>query len=455
MENKVLLKIYHKRYIQNKYLELDSSANTSDQIFTFIEKHLLSFLNENLISSPPDSLYVINSLNEKLFDNSIYVGTGSNCYIYWRYYLLCKNKYTDLKDISFTYFESSILKNLSNIKSIESKNKFSINKIPVSFFMGHAGIYTLSCIYFHILNDKSNFKICLNNLLKYFENSCSKDMENELLYGNAGYLYCLLLIKQNCQDYIKDSLDDYIFKLINVIYLEGVKYRQSFKSECLLWPFPKKNVHKIEDIYIGAAHGIFGILYMLIKGIQIMSGPNQILKFDKNIEDDIKITLDYLIKIKFKSGNFPADFGDTSDKLLHFCHGATGAIPLYLLSYEFFNKDEYLNSALEAGETLWLRGLLLKGNSICHGISGGSYSLNSLYRFTQDTKWKNRSFLFAFATFDEDIQSIVKQHDDPQRNVTGISDIPFSLMEGNGGVVSLFSDLLNDSEFVKFPGYEI
>jgi hypothetical protein len=54
------------------------------------------------------------------------------------------------------------------------------------------------------------------------------------------------------------------------------------------------------------------------------------------------------------------------------------------------------------------RGLLLKGNGICHGITGNAFALHSLFRATKDIKWLKRSYKFCMATFDKDIQKQCK-----------------------------------------------
>jgi len=67
------------------------------------------------------------------------------------------------------------------------------------------------------------------------------------------------------------------------------------------------------------------------------------------------------------------------DKLIHFCHGATGTVSLFLEAYVLFKEEKYLNSAIDAGEAIWHRGLLLKGNGLCHGTTGNAYALLTLY----------------------------------------------------------------------------
>jgi hypothetical protein len=48
-----------------------------------------------------------------------------------------------------------------------------------------------------------------------------------------------------------------------------------------------------------------------------------------------------------------------------------------------FNNPEYMKIALECGEVVWMKGLVDKGYSICHGVSGNAYAFIELYKATQ------------------------------------------------------------------------
>jgi hypothetical protein len=66
--------------------------------------------------------------------------------------------------------------------------------------MGPAGIFTMGAIvHMHIDGeDLTNVKIFVEKVLKMeklFDAENQSMLEDELLYGNAGYLYCLLLLK--------------------------------------------------------------------------------------------------------------------------------------------------------------------------------------------------------------------------------------------------------------------
>jgi len=79
----------------------------------------------------------------------------------------------------------------------------------------------------------------------------------------------------------------------------------------------------------------------------------------------------------------------------HWCHGAPGAIGPLLSAVQLFLKiaessDSEINcafaqklyrAAMKAGELTWQYGILLKGNSLCHGISGNGLLLHSVARW--------------------------------------------------------------------------
>lgn len=195
-----------------------------------------------------------------------------------------------------------------------------------------------------------------------------------------------------------------------------------------------------------------GVLQMILTSIRLIPS----LTSDQDLVSIIKNSCDFMLDQQFPSGNFPSSVGSKDDIKLHFCHGLTGSIPFLISASNVFKDERYLQAAIKAGEDLWVRGILLKGNGICHGISGNSYALHSLFRATGNELWLKRAYRFALATFDPEIQNICKEYDDPQRIEIGLPDTPFSLMEGSGGELSLLADLLKeDLQCVRFPGYEI
>ena len=150
---------------------------------------------------------------------------------------------------------------------------------------------------------------------------------------------------------------------------------------------------------------------------------------------------------------------------VHFCHGCIGAIPLFLLAEEFFPNNYFKETAILSTKCLWERGLLYKGNGVCHGMSGVVYGLIKLYKFTENEIYLKEAIGICQGTFDPEVQKLVKEYKDPQRLCKGLPDRPFSLMEGEGGCLVMYYDLvkviLNKDEddenqfWGAFPGYEI
>ena len=64
-----------------------------------------------------------------------------------------------------------------------------------------------------------------------------------------------------------------------------------------------------------------------------------------------------------------------------------------------------------------------------------------------------RAYQFAVLSFNKEVINFVKSADDDQRYINGQPDRPYSLMEGIGGDIILYSDLIYGDG--KFPAYEI
>jgi hypothetical protein len=106
------------------------------------------------------------------------------------------------------------------------------------------------------------------------------------------------------------------------------------------------------------------------------------LKKDKHLVKIIKNSCDFMLSLQFESGNFPSSIGKDKDDLVHFCHGAPGCIPFLLTAFSVYDDKTFIDAALKAGNAIWERGLVLKGNGICHGITGNAFALLLIYKAT-------------------------------------------------------------------------
>lgn len=144
-------------------------------------------------------------------------------------------------------------------------------------------------------------------------------------------------------------------------------------------------------------------------------------------------------------GNFPYKTISSEKKrsegkrLVHWCHGAPGAIYFLLKAYQIFNDDKYLNACKKAADFIWNKGLLKKGSGICHGVAGNGYTFLLLFKLTNDSRYLYRAIKFAaFLTNSEFIQN------------ANTPDRPYSLYEGLAGTICFLIDLLH-IEQANFP----
>lgn len=183
----------------------------------------------------------------------------------------------------------------------------------------------------------------LNSLIDYSAEVIDADTENDLLYGRAGYLYLLRLVKASFVDdtsslqLITDTQDD----VVNAI-LES--------------PRPWKWHGKV---YIGAVHGAIGIITQIV-----LTNPQ---RYAPKLEAELAVLLTY----QYETGNFPSSVPPERDRLLQFCHGAPGVVISLVSIKDYFPKlQDRIDKAITKGrECIWERGLLTKEPCLCHGES--------------------------------------------------------------------------------------
>ena len=82
-------------------------------------------------------------------------------------------------------------------------------------------------------------------------------------------------------------------------------------------------------------------------------------------------------------------------------------MPLFIAAERLYRGTEkaleYQKIAEKAGDCIWKFGLLKKGISLCHGISGNAYSLMQLYNAYGVEAWKKKAQTFLLATINETI----------------------------------------------------
>ena len=252
--------------------------------------------------------------------------------------------------------------------------------------------------------------------------------ECELLYGRAGCLHGLLFYARAFKGASED-VNDAIRSLAEEIVAEG---KRAGRGDYLMWMWHNKE-------YLGAVHGVAGILFILL------SVPRSVLlSIDENIYTLIQQTVDHcLTEFLYESGNIKSSTRSASgDHLVHFCHGATGWIPLLCaMSREYeTDRNRYLREASRFGQVVWERGLIAdKGPGICHGIAGSILALMDLYWETRETIWLQRGQQFAI---------FLASH---WRYQSEKADNKYSLFEGIAGAFFAISVVFKVTDDPSFP----
>ena len=443
------------RFIPNKY---DLNSIKIDKDIESIYSNIKLCEENSSKYYPPNMSKSIDSLGKKKTKTTFYTGTGGNIYIYWKQYL-----FYDKKKEYLDKFYEALKTSYSIIKEKGEENSTN------SFFMGDREI-----------KDVNLFEKHFEKLIKLKKISENKYSEVELLYGTSGYLYCLLflkkyLLKEKANEIVKESqikiLNEVIIDIFNILLKVGINSMEEYGwNKCMLFPFPMSG-RKDPKFYLGAAHGLIGALYILLSTIkffpELFNQKAKVNSKEITIKDLLLENIKYVQTLQIKStGNFPSDVeGNDSGDKVHFCHGCIGAIHLFLLAEELYPNNNFKQTAFLSNKCLWERGLLYKGNGVCHGMSGVVFGLIKLYKKTKEEIYLKEAIGICFGTFDEKVQKLVREYKDPQRLCKGIPDTPYSLMEGEGGCLVMYYDLVKvilnrekndkDSLWGIFPGYEI
>lgn len=299
----------------------------------------------------------------------------------------------------------------------------SLHSRDVTFICGRAGVCALGAVVAKYLGYDQLLHYYLNH---FKEIRLTRDLPDELLYGRAGYLWACLFINEHIGR--GTILPTEMGAAVKEIFRSGRKLGGRGRSPLMFEWYGEK--------YWGAAHGLAGIMHILL---------HFELKADER--EEVKETLNYMIKNRFPSGNYPASEEDKRrDVLVHWCHGAPGIALTLVKAAEVFGDKRFLQAAIDAAEVVWNRGLL-KRVGICHGVSGNTYVFLALYRLTGNVEFLYRAKAFSCFLLDRAYKLISKGE------MHG-GDSPYSLFEGIGGMAYLFLDMVEPTN-ARFPAYEL
>jgi hypothetical protein len=351
-----------------------SDMDSIDNHFGILECRAEMINSDYLIASAENMLAIC---RKRVSKGAIYLGSAGCAYVQLRHALV-------QMDTGTAEVEAELR---SAIRRANKSFEF-ISSRKVTLLEGQPGPIMLLLWAGAILNDKD----IVDSAWRDMQLICPRVLgmpreECEVLYGRCGFLQALLA----CQEYQKFKNIDLIRHdackaIISQVYEEGLRVSQQTKEESqgrlnfpLCWRWHGK-------IYLGAAHGVSGILYTLLlfhTQLQEISGGHGL--------DLVWRTVQYMVdNFSFASGNLQSSastkssshFASSRDRLVQWCHGAPGLVHLVCLCTRIYptNVEWCLEAAERACEVIWERGLLRKGLGLCHGISGSAYCFTTLAR---------------------------------------------------------------------------
>jgi len=271
---------------------------------------------------------------------------------------------------------------------------------------------------------------------------CLGSSECEILYGRAGYLTAIIWARQQLRDATFGT--SVVVKTVRTIIENGIATAKKHQTNLpLLWEWH-------ESLYLGAAHGVVGILCTLLNFVDELPLSSARL---------IQQTIDALdTEQTLPSGNLRSSIGREKDKLVHWCHGSPGHVLLLVKACAVFGEKHYLRRAETlCDDVIYPRGILRKGVGLCHGISGNAYCFLSVYRGRLLEQKKGKSTDQAALAENERYLQMARDFAsfaiDKHAALENIPDRPHTLFEGMAGLATLLLDL-QDPENAAFPCFE-
>ena len=135
-----------------------------------------------------------------------------------------------------------------------------------TFLCGAGGPFAVGALVYSQLGDDAKAGECVSKLQQLFteQKSAFAKLPSELLYGHCGYLYALLLVRAHLPKLVDDSL---IAEVAIVVLDVGERQREAKYNSPVMYSWHGKH-------YLGAAHGIAGILTLLLQVWYLVAPSN-------------------------------------------------------------------------------------------------------------------------------------------------------------------------------------
>lgn len=270
---------------------------------------------------------------------------------------------------------------------------------------------------------------------------------DEVLYGRAGYILGALGLADlaSIKDrQLRETLTATARDVATALLERGRnKAKQLQTNGSLMYEWHG-------TLYLGAAHGLLGILFALCRLLR-----RKLL--DEPAKREVLDSLRLVLAMEQSPGAFgtqissPGSGHRQSKCLCHWCHGAAGVAMVFSEAARTFPEAavEFAEAARRCGDVVAEYGLLTKGVGLCHGIAGSGYALlavSNCEALPDAVRTEARARAFVFADF---IANVGLDSD-----LIHTPDRPGSLFEGVSGAVYFLCDLVRPVGNAGMPIFE-
>ena len=182
----------------------------------------------------------------------------------------------------------------------------------VSFYCGTPGALAIAAVAARECGDDAGAEAHWRALLRWKERAISHD-EDELLFGRAGYLYCLLWTRA-CGVGATGAGSAEANRAIREVSDETIRRGVAISAELNLAPRWPLAYRCFGEPYLGAAHGTLGVVTMLLRAHAALP-PD--LALPRGTVDLLRGTVDALLGCRHASSNLPIVLGDRRDEHVH------------------------------------------------------------------------------------------------------------------------------------------
>jgi len=325
----------------------------------------------------------------ELGDASVYTGASGVAYMYWRVASLEAPYFAEQREALMTKAEAYSKVALRLAKPHTKPTSVS------TLLTGAAGVWAVAAAIAFSRNETTKAAAYCKEALAFAPTCVREGVPSELLYGRAGFLSCLLFMAAHAGLQLKD-VGEIVAGSVQLILQDGRALAETDAAAdnaagrpCagfpLMWQWHDKR-------YLGAAHGLCGILTVLLhlRSLVVALG----------CDHQLQGTIDAILHVRLPSGNLPSSLGSTHDRLVHWCHGAPGFMPMVCAAASAYTDrcHEYLEAAAAAAVVINEHGLLKKGFGICHGVAGNGLALLCLSQNPAHLDMRTNALRFGMHT---------------------------------------------------------